>query len=71
MSWLGDHLRGSSECTLVGIFTDSGKRIGDDRNEQVDEPEIEDNNTDDEEEARDEEFSVHHGVHQRRPLQIF
>ena len=55
----------------MSIFTDSGKRIGDDRNEQVDEPEIEDDNTDDEEEARDEEFSVHHGVHQRRPLQTF
>ena len=47
----------------MSIFTNSGERIGNDRNEQVDEPEIEDNNTDDEKEARDEEFSVHHGVH--------
>ena len=68
---LGDHLRGSSECTLVSIFTVSGKRIGDNGNEQVDEPEVEDDNTDDEEEARNEEFSVHHRVHQRRPLQTF
>ena len=51
MSWLGDHLRGSSECTLVGIFTDSGKRIGDDRNEQVDEPKVKYDKADDEKEA--------------------
>lgn len=62
-------VRCSTKRTFVRILPDSGESVGDNSDEEVDEPEVEDNYADDEEEAGDEELGVHHLVHQRRPLQ--
>ena len=50
------------------VFTNGRECVGDNGDKQVDEPEIQDDETDDEEKTRDEELGVHHSVHEWRPL---
>lgn len=64
------NLRRGAECALVSVFPDCGECVCDDGDEEVDEPEVQYYNAYDEEETRDEEFRVHHVVHQRGPLHV-
>jgi hypothetical protein len=48
--------------------SDSGERVGNNGDEQVDEPKIEYDEANDKKEAGYEELRVDHLVHQRRPL---
>ena len=60
--------RSSTEGTFVGVFTNGRKRIRDDGDEEVYQPEVQYDNAYDEEKAGDEKFRVHHLVHYGRPL---
>lgn len=60
--------RCSTECARPRLCSDGGERVRDHGDEQVDEPKIEHDKTNDEKEAGYEELRVDHGVHQRRPL---
>jgi hypothetical protein len=62
-------LRCGTECARLRLCSDGGERVRDYGDEQVDEPKIEHDKTNDEKEARYEELRVDHGIHQRRPLQ--
>lgn len=59
------NLRSSSKGTLIRVLADSREGICDDSHEQIDQPEVENDDAHDEKEARDEELRVHHGIHQR------
>ena len=61
-------VRRSPKRALLRVLPDGGERVRDHGHEEVDEPEIEHDDADDEEEARDEELGVHHGVHEGGPL---
>lgn len=61
--------RRSTKRALLRIRADSRERIRNHRNEQIDEPEIEHDETNDEEKARHEELGIDHLVHDRGPLQ--
>ena len=50
------------------VAPDRRERVRDHSDEEIDEPEIQDDDADDKEEARHEELGVHHVVHQARPL---
>jgi hypothetical protein len=63
-----NHSRGSAERARSRLRSDSGERIRDHGDEQVNKPKIEHDKTNDEKEARYEELCVDHVVHQLRPL---
>ena len=65
---MAENSRSGAKSALVRIFSNGRESICNDRDEKIDEPEVEHNDTDNEEEAGDEEFGIHHLVHQRRPL---
>ena len=60
---IADHSRGSTERARSCLCSNSGKRIRDHGDEQIDKPKIEHDETSDEKEARYEELCVDHVVH--------
>lgn len=62
------NVRSSTECTLVSVAPDCRERIRNHSDEEIDEPEIQDDDADDEEEAGHKKLGVHHVIHQSRPL---
>lgn len=57
---INPHSRSSTKSTLLSVRADCRESIRDDSNEQVDKPEVEDDNTYNEEEARDEKLGIDH-----------
>ena len=56
---------------MLCLLPDSSERVRDNGDEEIDEPEVEDDDADDEEEARHEVLRVNHVVHERGPLRIY
>ena len=61
-------IRCGTKSTFAGCRANGSKCVGNDSDEQIDEPKVKDNDRKDEKETRDKEFRVDHGVHHRRPL---
>ena len=60
----GDYSRSGTERARSGFCSDSGERIRDHGDEQVDKPKIEHDDTNDEKEGGYEELRVDHRIHQ-------
>lgn len=60
--------RCSTEGTLVRVRANGRERIGDHRDEQIDEPEVEHKDRNNEEETRGKVLRVDDAIHQRGPL---
>lgn len=60
--------RSCTKGTSLSVLSNSREGIGDNRNEQVDQPEVENDDAHNEEQRRDVEFRVHHLIHNWCPL---
>lgn len=58
-----------TERAFLGLGTDGMESVRDHGHEDVDQPEVEYDDTYDEEYARNEKLGVDHSIHRRRPLQ--
>jgi hypothetical protein len=64
-----EHERGSTESTGLGLLPNCRESVGNDSNEQVDQPKVEHHDTDDVKDTREEVLRIHRCIHQWRPLE--